>query len=168
MRVIKWKGKGMITVGIVFASLVVIVIVTLAVMGHQSRSGTAPRLDGGRLAPCTKRPNCVSSENPEDKRHFITPLNAPDESPEATRGALRQIIETMGGHITVDEEIYLAATFKSRIFGFMDDLEIRFDKEAALIHVRSGSRTGHSDKGINRKRVEQLREMFTKYAAITG
>ena len=45
--------------------------------------------------------------------------------------------------------------------GFVDDVEFLFPKEK-IIHVRSASRIGYSDFGANRRRVEHLRELFTK------
>jgi len=59
--------------------------------------------------------------------------------------------------------MYLSATFKSKIFGIVDDLEVRIDMEASLINVRSGSRVGYSDSGVNRTRVEELRHRLSKY-----
>ena len=66
----------------------------------------------------------------------------------------------MGGDLVVDESSYLTATFRSRVFGFVDDLEIRFDTEMPIIHLRSASRVGYSDRGVNRKRVKRLRTTF--------
>jgi len=162
MSFMKKKGKEMMITGIVIAGLVVLVIAAFAVMGYQSRSGAAPGLQGGHLAACPDRPNCVSSETPEDKAHFIAPLNIPAEDGAAARAALARIIAAMGGRITVDGNDYLAATFTSRVFGFVDDLEIRIDSEGGLVHMRSASRVGYSDRGVNRKRIERLRKMFDK------
>lgn len=62
--------------------------------------------------------------------------------------------------LTVDSD-YLHAVFTSRIFRFKDDLELRMDRENRIIHLRSASRTGYSDFGVNRKRAEQFRNFFT-------
>ncbi len=140
------------TVAIVIGGLVVFVIAALAVLGQMSRSGAAPGLRDGHLARCSGRPNCVSSENPDDKKHFIAPLTMPTGGP----AAVRQAIEAMDGHVTAEHDGYLAATFKSRIFGFVDDVECRMDPDG-VVHVRSSSRVGHSDRDVNRKRIEQLR-----------
>ena len=55
---------------------------------------------------------------------------------------------------------YLAVTFTSSIFRFVDDLEIRIDTDQQLIHLRSASRVGRSDGGVNRKRLERLKMAF--------
>jgi uncharacterized protein (DUF1499 family) len=64
----------------------------------------------------------------------------------------------MGGSVQVEHDSYLAATFTSSIFGFVDDLEIRVDSERKTIHLRSASRVGHGDGGVNRKRTERLKK----------
>lgn len=160
----KYRKKAVIIV-MVIIGLPVLAAVAFVVMGQMSRSGSAPGLEGGRLTACPNRPNCVSSENPQDKGHFIAPLKMPADGPEAARATLRSVIEAMGGRISIDQNSYLAATFSSRLFGFVDDLELRLDAENGAIHLRSGSRVGYSDQGVNRKRAELLAEMYDKRAA---
>jgi uncharacterized protein (DUF1499 family) len=65
----------------------------------------------------------------------------------------------------VDEPTYLRATFRSRLFGYEDDVEFRLDIAAGVVHVRSASRVGHSDFGANRKRVEALRREYVEGSA---
>mgnify|MGYP000122603467 CR=1 FL=1 len=74
--------------------------------------------------------------------------------------AVRKVIAAMGGQVNVDQPRYLAATFRTPVFGFVDDLEFRFDDENQTIHLRSASRSGYSDRGVNRKRIRRLRKMF--------
>ncbi len=64
-------------------------------------------------------------------------------------------------------DTYLWATYTSRIFRFVDDMEFRLLPEKKTIHVRSGSRVGHSDLGVNRKNVERLRKQFDLINAST-
>lgn len=120
-------------------------------MGRSSQRGSAPGLVNGRLAPCPDSPNCVSSEpdTPNGKR--VAPL--PLESWERIDA---RIID-MGGEITQRSPDYIAAEFTSQTFGFVDDLELRKAQDA--VHVRSASRVGYSDAGVNAKRVMRLREM---------
>jgi uncharacterized protein (DUF1499 family) len=71
-----------------------------------------------------------------------------------------EIITESGGVIATEQADYIAATFTSPLFGFVDDLEIRFDFDARLIHFRSASRVGYGDLGANRKRVELVQLRF--------
>jgi uncharacterized protein (DUF1499 family) len=61
--------------------------------------------------------------------------------------------------ITVSDS-YLHAEFTSLIFRFVDDVEFVIDNDAKVIHVRSASRLGTSDLGVNRKRVEEIRRLW--------
>ena len=68
----------------------------------------------------------------------------------------------MGGKIVLKDVFYLWAAFNTRTFCFVDDLELRIDKENGVIHVRSSSRVGYSDKGANRRRIEDIRFRLSK------
>ena len=112
-----------------------------------------------QLAPCPDRPNCVSSQA-EDEDHRVEPLGLEGTAEEAL-ARLREIIAAMPG-ATVDEvgEGRLKARFRSRVFRFVDDLEMVVDVAAGVIHVRSASRVGYSDLGVNRRRVETIRNRY--------
>ena len=66
----------------------------------------------------------------------------------------------MGGSLQAEADNYLAFTFTSSIFRFVDDLEIRIDTDQDMIHMRSASRVGRSDRGVNKKRIEQLKKLI--------
>ena len=117
-------------------------------------------ITNGRLAPCPDSPNCVSSQS-EGERHHIAPIAYRGER-KAAKEALKQVIlEKPGSRIISDGDDYLYAEFKSRIMGFVDDVEFYFPEES-IIHVRSASRVGHSDLGVNRKRIEEIRKRFKR------
>lgn len=113
-------------------------------------------LQDGHLQACPRRPNCLCSEDKESA-NFIEPL-VYFVSPKAAWQAVEKNILEMGGTIEKFDDTYMHATFKSRIFGFVDDLELRLDNSNKLIHVRSASRFGYYDFGVNRKRIDQLRD----------
>lgn len=134
------------------------------VLGRLSRRGVAPGLVAGKLAACPDKPNCVSSDA-TDTGHAIAPLvfDSKEVSPqvawEKVQGAVKDLPGTV---ITKVTETYLSAESASRIFGFVDDLELRLIPERGEIAVRSASRVGRSDLGANRKRVELLRARFSE------
>lgn len=115
----------------------------------------------GQLARCRRTPNCVCSQaDPSDRLHYIAPIAYGGRSDHAVRAA-RQAIETMpGASIVRHEENYLHAEFRTRFLRFIDDLELVHDEGAGLLHVRSASRLGRRDFGVNRKRVEALRRLI--------
>lgn len=74
---------------------------------------------------------------------------------------LRRIIEAMPRvRIVRATDTELRAEFTSRLFRFVDDVDCLLDVSAGVIHIRSASRTGYSDLGVNRRRVEAIRAAF--------
>ena len=126
-----------------------------------SRPGDLGARDG-RLAPCKRTPNCVSSQADVDKDagHYIAPIRITG-SARGVWAALRSLLQTMPRVSVVrDKENYLYAEFASRTMGFVDDVEFLLDEKAGVIHVRSASRLGRSDFGVNRDRVETIRRQI--------
>ena len=146
---------------IILGSISLVVIVAFFILGYMSHSGGAYDLVEGRLKQCPGKPNCVCSEFESDAEHYIEPLVYSAENAAQVLPALKTIIRDMGGRIQVERTDYLAATFASSIFRFVDDLEVRIDTGQQTIHLRSASRVGHGDGGVNRKRVERLQSLFS-------
>ncbi|MEM7042852.1 MAG: DUF1499 domain-containing protein [Pseudomonadota bacterium] len=113
-------------------------------------------LDNGRLAPCPDRPNCVSSDA-EDEEHRVEPFHvAGDQS--AAWTALKDAVAALPRTtIVTSDDSYLHAVARSRLFGFVDDLEFHLRADDNLIALRSAARTGYSDFGVNAERIETLR-----------
>jgi uncharacterized protein (DUF1499 family) len=122
---------------------------------HQSRF-TVAGIAGERLAPCPASPNCVCSDHPgAGDDHAVAALRLPGGAAADHWSRITRLVTELGGTVHTDTGTYLHATFVSRFFRFVDDLELRADGES--IQVRSASRVGYSDLGVNRKRVEALR-----------
>ena len=145
---------------VVFAVLAVALLVRLTMLGQGSKNGQAPGLISGSLAACPDKPNCVCSEFVEDAAHYIEPLDYSGDSSKEALGKLSQVIEDLGGEVVVSKDGYIAAIFRSSLFGFVDDVECRLDTSAEQIQIRSASREGHSDLGVNRNRAEALTRAF--------
>ena len=117
-------------------------------------------LPADRLKPCPSSPNCVSSLPDEDEKHRVAPLSWTGDLAQA-KSRLRQAVLSAGDATFVQEtETYWHVEFRSRILRFVDDVEFVFDRDSKVIHVRSASRVGYSDFGVNRKRVEKIRSQF--------
>ena len=145
---------------IIVVSISLFVIIALFILGYRSHSGVAYGLVEGRLKQCPDKPNCVCSEFESDPVHYIEPLVIAAGGAAQVLPRLKTIIREMGGSIQVEKADYLAATFTSSVFRFVDDLEIRIDTDQELIQLRSASRVGRSDGGVNRKRLERLKMAF--------
>jgi uncharacterized protein (DUF1499 family) len=114
---------------------------------------------GHRLSPCPKSPNCVSSLS-KDKSHQVNPLTYNTPLDEAREKLIAVLHSMKRSEIVIAESNYIHATFKSALFGFVDDVEFSFDDEKKIIDVRSASRTGYFDLGVNRRRIEDMRKRF--------
>jgi len=119
-----------------------------------------PRLVGGKLRPCPGTPNCVCSESDRPGER-VEPLVF-GTSPEVAWEALKKVVEELGGQLREISGDYIWSTFLIPLFGFTDDVEFRLDAAAKVIHIRSSSRQGYSDLGVNRARVEQLRSTLAR------
>ena len=105
---------------------------------------------------CPSSPNCVSSFEQGSRR--ILPLSFPGKDTATIREILRAWIQqNPNAHITYLGDDLIKAEFKSRVFGFIDDLTLLIQPDS-LVDVRSASRTGYYDFGVNRDRVEKLRK----------
>ena len=115
----------------------------------------------GKLAPCPNTPNCVSSQS-DDAAHRIDPMPYDTSAAEAISN-LKLIIQGMSKTEIIKEEgNYLYAEFTSKLMGFVDDVEFYVDEAAKVIHVRSASRLGKSDLGVNRDRIEAIRARLNR------
>jgi len=142
--------------------LALLALAALFVLGYLSQSGAAGGLADGRLAPCPGTPNCVCSEYAADADHHIEPIAYTQADAAQAMELLKTAIRDMGGVVRDERGDYLAATFTSSIFRFVDDLEIRVDAAHGRIHLRSASRVGRGDLGANRKRAERLSKLFAE------
>ena len=129
-------------------------------------SGTRPNNLGvkdGRFAPCKPTPNCVSSQaDPADREHYIAAIAFRGDAIAAVRKAVESLPRTTVISATSN---YLYAEFRSKLLGYVDDVEFFYDGNA--IQVRSASRLGRRDFSVNRNRVEQLRALLSRQAIPT-
>ena len=146
------KLKVITIVAVVVASLL---SARLFFLGKKSQSNF-PELghSEGKLTPCPDKPNCVSSQN--TAQAMVLPLDG-----ELSLDELKKIVLSMkGAKLEKEGGEYLRFSFKSDVFGFVDDLELL--KADQLWHIRSSSRVGYSDMNTNRESVEKLRSLTTR------
>jgi uncharacterized protein (DUF1499 family) len=122
-------------------------------------SGVRPSdlgVKNGHLAPCPPTRNCVSSQS-TDKEHAIAPLTYSSSKPQAVADLTKIILQMKRTKIVRETGSYLHVEFTSALWRFVDDVEFSFDDASKTIQVRSASRLGKSDFGVNRKRIETIR-----------
>ena len=119
----------------------------------------------GRLAPCPSSPNCVSSDA-EDQAHRVEPFRIAAPA-ERTWETLREVVAALPRTLVVKATgDYLHAECASAIMGFVDDLELHLRSPEGTIAVRSASRVGYSDLGVNTNRVERLRQKLEQAGVV--
>lgn len=142
------------------ALLLTLFVISFTVLGHASQ--TRPDnlgLHFGKLAPLPPTPNGVSSQS-ANAAHFIEPLRSTKSTAE-NLARLKEVLRRQPRATLIKEtDRYLHVEFRSALFRFVDDVE--FLIEGQVIHVRSASRVGKSDLGVNRKRIESLRAQFNE------
>lgn len=126
-------------------------------------NGTRPQTLGvidGQLAPCPSSPNCVNSRT-SNVDHAIKPLTFRQALPLAdAMDAVKQALLTLPRtEIITETPTYLYAEATTKIMRFVDDVEFLFEDKAEIseVHVRSASRLGYRDFGVNRERIEAVR-----------
>jgi uncharacterized protein (DUF1499 family) len=137
-------------------------ILTTCSTGQTTKTGAVTGAVNDRLSPCPKSPNCVSSLS-EDDSHYVEPLTYEVSQEEASERLLLVIRSMKRSELVTVETSYIHATFKSALFRFVDDVEFSFDDQEKIINVKSASRMGYSDLGVNRKRVEEIRQRFKDF-----
>lgn len=161
-RLVIWGLLGIVAMG----------LLSSCVLGIQSRANTWPlpsreTAAEGQLSPCPKSPNCVSSQSPEsDEEHYIQALSIEAASREAALEQLKYAIWGANGSIRYERGGYLASIYISKIYGYVDDTEFILDDTSQdgrwQVQVRSASRVGYGDGGVNRKRIESIRQLLGK------
>jgi len=159
MSIVKW-----------FVIVVVLLVVVAIAAGQLGLlQGTPPTDLGvrdGKLKPPSMTENSVSSQaalypgHPQRKYADIAPLPLKGDGP-ATLARIKAIVEGMdGAKVVKSEPDYLYAQFTTRLMKYVDDVEFWYDPSAKVIQVRSASRVGRGDLGVNRKRIETVRGAF--------
>jgi len=163
MFIIKWL--------VIWSVVMTLVLIVLAVAAGQLGflQGTEPTDLGvrdGRLKPPSSTENSVSSQaalypdHPQRQYAAIAPLALKGDGP-ATLARIKAIVEGMdGAKVVKSEPGYLYAQFTTKLMKYVDDVEFWFDPAANAIQVRSASRVGRGDMGVNRKRIEAVRAVL--------
>ncbi|MGF1541127.1 MAG: DUF1499 domain-containing protein [Pleurocapsa sp.] len=142
-----------------FSSLTVTIIVVASSYIFSSSAIAATSslgIHNGYLSNCPESPNCVVSQN-SDQTHAIAPIPYHTDLSTARETLLKVLSVVPRTTIIQQADNYVLAEAKSRIFGFVDDVEFYFPENEPVIQMRSASRVGESDLGVNRRRLEQIR-----------
>ena len=151
-----WKHWSVFAFGVALLP-----IAGLALLSALSRRPSNLGVVNGRLAPCPDSPNCVSSQA-SDAGHRIKPM-ALRGSSETALARIKAIVATMPRtEIITETSDYMHVESRSALFRFVDDVEFLIDADAGQIHIRSASRAGRGDLGVNRRRMDAIRAAWER------
>lgn len=144
-----------------------ITTLALALSGCGGRMPNDLGVVDGRLRGCPPSPNCVSSTATEAP-HAIAPLAIEGDVGAAWAAARATVAASPRTEVVADEPAYLHAIETSALMRYRDDLELHLDPARRRIEVRSASRVGYGDMGVNRARVERLRAILADRGVVEG
>jgi uncharacterized protein (DUF1499 family) len=141
--------------------IILLVVIGFLLVSNRVFAGAPPTnigVNNGKLAGCPATPNCVSSQVAAiDPEHTILPIQFGGDNL-TTIAKLKQVLQSMPNNkILKETDNYLYLESTSKLMGFVDDVEFYLDKDSKTIQVRSASRLGESDLGVNRQRIEKIR-----------
>lgn len=149
---------------ILFYALLTVAAYLVYMFGLAVYSWQRPELGlvNGTLSPCGSKPNCVCSQgSPAERTVAALPIGnaSPVEAFERARDSVESLPRVT---LITAESGYARYECCTQLFRFADDVELLLDEAAGVIHVRSSSRVGYSDMGVNRKRVEEIRGHYER------
>jgi uncharacterized protein (DUF1499 family) len=155
------KPKQIISYIVIAISLVL----AFLVWNNHIFAGTAPTnigVNNGKLTACPATPNCVNSQvSAIDIEHSIKPIEVGGDT-QRIMADLKLAVQSIPRFTIIKEtNNYLSVQFTSNLMGFVDDVEFYLDDTGKAIQVRSASRLGESDLGVNRQRIEEIRSKVT-------
>ena len=137
-----------------FLSIILGLIIASGLFSNSASAAIG--INSDRLEPCPSSPNCVVSVN-GDEEHQIDPITYNSDRATAKETLLKVLSVVPRTEVIDSTDNYIHAESTSRIFKFVDDVEFYFPEDENVIHLRSASRVGESDLGVNRRRMEQIR-----------
>lgn len=161
----------------IFRRVMIVLAVLVVAVGGSGQAGLfngAPPDDlgvrDGKLKAPSNTDNSVTSQamldldGPQREAAQIAPL-ALRGSGTATIARIRTVVEGMeGARIVRSDGDYLYVQYTTRLMRFVDDVEFWYDPAARVVQVRSASRLGRTDRGVNRKRIEAVRARLAALA----
>ena len=155
-------NRGQISVELVSRSAVLpgwlVFYLIYGTLAHGADTQTAA------LTVCPPSPNCaLASTLPGSD---LEPFPLVPDAASAWPAVVQAVSELPRSELTVATDNYLRAEVRSAIFGFVDDVEVHLDPDAEVLELRSASRTGYWDLGVNRRRLLELRDTLIRRSVV--
>lgn len=164
------KALKLVVLSVIGLLAVLLIVGQLGLLGGTPATPLGVR--DGRLQPPAATPNSVSSQaglyanHPQRSYADIAPLRYTGDGKAALQRLAALLQTTKRSVLVTREPTYLYAQMSTPLLKFTDDVEFYLDEKAGVIHVRSASRIGGNDLGVNRARVEALRAGFEQSGSV--
>lgn len=146
----------------------IIIAVVILVVGFCIYVGFANKLPkglgvtDGLLKACPSTPNCVSTQaSADDSIHYAEAIAYSGERKDIQLLIESYMLSQGNAHLVSSSLGYVHFEVKSKIVGYIDDVEFYLPETEKLVHFRSASRVGYSDRGVNRSRMEKVYSLLT-------
>lgn len=139
-------------------------LISLALLGCSSTDSLSATMPDRTGEACGEKPNCVTTIDPRDD-FLLAPFELSHEGRKSWQGIKEIALSLPGASLGQQGDNYLRVECRSKIFRFVDDFEVRLAGEQLI--VRSESRVGYSDFGVNRKRSELFRQKLITAGYLT-
>lgn len=152
--------SGILKVSLIILGVVCVMFILTRIGVFSGKRPENLGMLSGKLASCPETPNCVSSQA-DDELHSIAPMTIGLPLDLAQDRLISVLAKFPHMNIVVNDPGYVYVEFQTAIMLYTDDVEFWFDETAGVVHFRSASRLGASDLGLNRRRMEQIRELYS-------
>ena len=144
-----------------FSGMILLLLPAMALFSCAGKRPADLGVIDGHLRPCPSSPNCVCSED-QDEQHGIAPLTYTGDPAAAFARARAAALSLPRTELIAETANYMHFESTTPLMGFVDDLELQLEPARNQIAIRSASRLGYGDMGVNRKRVEELRAAYNQ------
>lgn len=142
-----------------FRPVTAAIVMAAGVVGCASSPPEHFTSSADEFTPCADAPHCVSSQAATDSDRYVQPFAFAGTADGARQALLKAIYASTNATVETAEDRFIHATYRSTL-GFVDDVTFLLQPHEHVIDVKSSSRIGYYDFGVNRRRVEALREAF--------
>ncbi|MDB4837280.1 DUF1499 domain-containing protein [Marinomonas sp.] len=145
----------------IVAVVLVLIVVFFVYVNFSNKATNELGVMDGLLKNCPSTPNCVSSQSDiADSEHYAEPI-VYSGSRKETQLLIESYMLNQGDARMISSELgYVYFEVKSKLIGYIDDVEFYLPEGDSVVHFRSASRVGYSDRGVNLERMSHIRQLL--------
>jgi uncharacterized protein (DUF1499 family) len=117
-------------------------------------------LNKGNFTPCNNRWNCALTQRVNGQQPSLDPIYYTGSRKNAIDLLKDVLAQFERVNLILESDNYLHVTVTSKVWKFIDDVEFYFPEGENVIHMRSASRVGKHDLGVNKRRLKKIRRLF--------